>query len=192
MKRITHPKDEEVMDRLPTAPVFIPTSEFRRFPKVATVEKNGGKVKLQAVGKQLHGFRCTTGIIDSSITYEMCGTYEPMEWLSCLYVDIVHSSINKSPFDVYPKDFMGQMIPIPINCIALYPSEEGLFVTGGWPTLFKFHWDILPSLLCDRAYIELKAYQPLPKMIYDGSVEDLVVTECDPAEMIDKLKDLIK
>ena len=170
-------------------PIIIPTKGLRYFPKTATVMKNDGQVKLQPKGKQLRGFRCKD-ILQSSSTYEMCGRYEPMKWLGKLCFTVCHRNVDTSKFGTYPRGFYGEMKPQPIDCIALFPSEKGYILLGGWPTRFSYRtWTSTGPIYDDDIIVELSAYQPMPVLRYDGSV---AVTDCTTSEMMDILKDLIR
>ena len=166
-------------------PIFIPTSEILALPpNFATVMNNGGKVKLEPKkkGYQLQGFRCDDTIIDSIYSYETCGE---RTWLCRLNVEFLTSDCRA--FDNYKKDFMGEMVPKAIDCIALFPSDKGYIVIGAWPAQFKFGKKIIPYP-DGIVHIELLYYQPLPEIIYEGSV---AVTECNADEIMVKFKDLI-
>ena len=168
-------------------PIFIPTTGIKPLPRPATMRKNGGKIRLQPIdGEQLQGFRCPY-ILDSCAVYELCGKREPMDWLGRVAISISDEKIDTTIFKEFPQDYMDEMRPVPIDCLALYPSEEGYIVCGGWPTRFVFR--ISGAWLDSRAVIELSAYQPLPRLIYDGPV---AVEECAEAELVARLKDLIK
>lgn len=185
MINITDPINEVSGLGVPV-PIFIPTAGIKPLPQPDVVEKQGGKISIEPIeGEQLQGFRCST-ILDSAATYEQCGKREPMDWLGRVAVALRSDRSFNSLFAEYEKDFMDEMKPVPIRCLALYPSEEGYIVCGGWPTRFIFRTS--SAWMDERAIIELSAYQPLPRLTYDGSVG---VEECSEVELATKLKDLI-
>lgn len=168
-------------------PIIIPTAGIKPLPRPATIEEQGGKIKLEPIeGEQLQGFRCPH-ILDSCAVYEHCGKREPMDWLGRVAIRLSDEKIDPTIFAEFPQDYMDEMKPVPISCLALYPSEDGYIVCGGWSTRFVFR--ISGAWLMSRAVVELSAYQPLPRLIYDGSV---VVEDYSEADFVAKLKDLIE
>lgn len=168
-------------------PIIIPTAGIKPLPRPATIEEQGGKIKLEPMeGEQLQGFRCPH-ILDSCAVYEHCGKREPMDWLGRVAICLSDEKIDPTIFAGFPQDYMDEMKPVPISCLALYPSEDGYIVCGGWPTRFIFR--ISGAWLMSRAVVELSAYQPLPRLIYDGSV---AVEDYSEADFVAKLKDLIE
>ena len=185
MSNLTDPINEVLGLGVPI-PIFIPTTGIKPLPRPATIRKNGGKIKLEPIeGEQLQGFRCPD-ILDSASTDELCGKREPMDWLGRVAVAIRWRRAYSTLFEEYEQDCMDEMKPVPIRCLALFQSEEGYIVCGGWPTRFIFRMS--SAWKEARAIIELSAYQPLPRLTYDGSV---AVEECPEEELVKRLKDLI-
>jgi hypothetical protein len=110
-----------------------------------------------------------------------------MDWLGRVAIRLSDEKIDPTIFAEFPQDYMDEMKPVPISCLALYPSEDGYIVCGGWSTRFIFR--ISGAWLMSRAVVELSAYQPLPRLIYDGSV---AVEDYSEADFVAKLKDLIE
>jgi len=166
-------------------PIFVALDE---------IERHGDTFSVVPKGDMLHGFRCRDVVTeDVMVTGEMCGTIEPDEFLSRLYVKFrLDSQVGFGEVcGRVSRNLVGDYRQ-PIDCIALVPQPDGNYhLIGSFHNRVEFrHGNDWYGYDRDKiGAVELASYQPR----YDVFCRvPVAVTDCTSEELVSFLAGLVR